>query len=75
MQFRPVRDRIIVKRIDAGEKTSRGIITPTMLKRSRNRARSSRPGRRQRIFQRSNERSSRSNENECEGGQIFYGCP
>jgi chaperonin GroES len=39
MKFRPLHDRIVVKRIDAEEKTTGGIIIPTPPRRSPSRAR------------------------------------
>ena len=41
-QFRPLHDRVLVKRIDAEEKTAGGIIIPDTAARSRSRARVSR---------------------------------
>ncbi len=41
MKFRPLHDRVVVKRIDAEEKTAGGIIIPDTAKRSRARAKSS----------------------------------
>ena len=41
MKFRPLHDRIVVKRIDAEEKSAGGIILPTPPRRNRRRARSS----------------------------------
>jgi co-chaperonin GroES (HSP10) len=40
MKFRPLQDRVVVKRIDAEAKTSGGIIIPDTAKEKRNRARS-----------------------------------
>ncbi len=42
MKFRPLHDRVVVKRIDAEERTAGGIIIPDTAKESRRRARSSR---------------------------------
>jgi co-chaperonin GroES (HSP10) len=44
MKFRPLHDRVIVKRIEGEEKSAGGIIIPTRRRRSRHRARSSRSG-------------------------------
>ena len=41
MHFRPLHDRVLVRRIDAEEKTAGGIIIPDTARRSRRRARSS----------------------------------
>ena len=41
MKFRPLHDRVVVKRIDAEEKSAGGIIIPDFAKRSPRRARSS----------------------------------
>jgi chaperonin GroES len=41
MHFRPLHDRVLVRRIDAEEKTAGGIIIPTPQRKSRRRARSS----------------------------------
>ena len=38
MKFRPLHDRVVVKRIDAEEKTAGGIIIPDMAKESPPRA-------------------------------------
>jgi chaperonin GroES len=40
MKFRPLHDRVVVKRIDAEEKTAGGIIIPDTAKRSPRRAKS-----------------------------------
>ena len=40
-KFRPLHDRVVVKRIDAEEKSKGGIIIPDTAKESRRRARSS----------------------------------
>jgi co-chaperonin GroES (HSP10) len=41
MKFRPLHDRVVVKRIEAEEKSAGGIITPTPQRRSRSKVRSS----------------------------------
>ena len=41
MKFRPLHDRIVVKRIDAEEKSAGGIIIPDTARKSRARVRSS----------------------------------
>ena len=41
MKFRPLHDRVVVKRIEAEEKTTGGIIIPDTVKESRSKARSS----------------------------------
>jgi chaperonin GroES len=41
MKFRPLHDRIVVRRIEADEKTTGGIIIPDTAKESRRRARCS----------------------------------
>ena len=41
MKFRPLHDRVVVKRIDAEEKTAGGIIIPDSAKESPRRAKSS----------------------------------
>jgi co-chaperonin GroES (HSP10) len=41
MKFRPLHDRVVVKRIDAEEKTAGGIIIPAPPRRSRSKAKSS----------------------------------
>jgi chaperonin GroES len=40
MKFRPLHDRVVVRRIDEDEKTPGGIIIPDTAKRSRSKARS-----------------------------------
>jgi chaperonin GroES len=39
MEFRPLHDRVVVKRVDAEEKTKGGIIIPTPPRKSRRKAR------------------------------------
>ena len=41
MKFRPLHDRVVLKRIEAEEKTSGGIIIPDTARKSPSRARSS----------------------------------
>jgi co-chaperonin GroES (HSP10) len=41
MKFRPLHDRVVVKRIDAGDKTAGGITFPTPPRKSPRRAKSS----------------------------------
>ena len=45
MRFRPLHDRVVVKRIDAEDKTAGGIIIPDSAKENLRRAKSSRSGR------------------------------
>jgi len=42
MKFRPLHDRVVVKRIDAEDKTAGGIIIPDSARKSPRRAKSSR---------------------------------
>ena len=42
MKFRPLHDRVVVKRIEAEEKTTGGIIIPTLPRKSPHRAKWSR---------------------------------